>query len=114
MTREEYEQKLNIHLKIKEYEQAIKEHIQEPIHIYNEAKGLTLENIDSCFKYSTVDTYTHKAFCKAVFLWSVEVWEWLRAEMGKIQAGERVMPETKEALIGELETAKPFNIQEFM
>ncbi|MEA2037247.1 MAG: hypothetical protein U9O94_07070 [Nanoarchaeota archaeon] len=54
-------------------------HIQAKVNQYNEANGTKFANVHNCESYSRLDTYTHKAFCLQVWLWSVQIWEAVRA-----------------------------------
>lgn len=58
---------------------AIGQAIQNEVDIYNKANGIALGNVHNAESYSRVPTYTHRAFCEAVWLWSVELWEFMRA-----------------------------------
>lgn len=53
--------------------------IQAEITAYNEANGIALSSVHNAESYSRLPTYTHQPFCEAVWLWSVELWEFMRA-----------------------------------
>ena len=53
--------------------------IQNEVMTYNRANGIALANVHNAESYSRVDGYTHQAFCLQVWLWSVELWEFMRA-----------------------------------
>lgn len=80
---------------------AVEEYIQATIDGYNEANGILLKNIDSCFKYTAVPTYTHYQFCVDVIAWNARVWETARAIEAEVLAGNRGVPSVEE-LLGEL------------
>lgn len=57
----------------------IEETIQNEINLYNKLNGIALGSVHNAESYSRVTTYTHKDFCGAVWLWSIELWEHMRA-----------------------------------
>lgn len=69
-------------------ELAITNLIQSKVDEYNAANGLSLTDVKSCALYAQVQTYTHKAFCQAVWEWNVSVWEAARILLSQAIAGE--------------------------
>jgi hypothetical protein len=53
--------------------------LQSVLDKYNEDNGIALKDVARCELYSRKTGYTHKAFCLAIWEWSVEVWEAVRA-----------------------------------
>lgn len=53
--------------------------IQKVINEYNDANGIALSSVHNAESYSRVPSYSHREFCEAVWLWSVELWEHMRA-----------------------------------
>lgn len=72
----------------KECEEAIDRHIQSKIDAYNDENKLSLTDVKTCALYATVDGYTHKDFCAAVWAWNVDVWESARKTLDSALAGE--------------------------
>lgn len=52
--------------------------IQMEIIKYNKANGIGLFNVHNAESYSRMTNYTHQPFCEAVWIWSVELWEFMR------------------------------------
>ncbi len=65
---------------------AISATIQNEIIQYNLANGIALASVHNAESYSRVDEYTHKAFCEQVWLWSVELWEFMRTWQSTLTA----------------------------
>ena len=76
--------------------------IQNEINAYNAKNGISLGSIHIAESYSRIPGYSHQAFCKSVWNWSVDLWEFMRAWQNTLS----VYP-TKEEIIAKI-AEKPF------
>jgi len=53
--------------------------IQDVLDNYNDEFGLKIKDVARAELYSRKTGYTHQAFCLAIWDWSVDVWEAIRA-----------------------------------
>lgn len=60
--------------------------IQDKVDDYNTLNGTAFGSVHNCESYSRLPTYTHQVFCEKVWLWSVEVWEAVRAYQATLTA----------------------------
>lgn len=58
--------------------------IQNEIMSYNVANNIALASVHNAESYSRVSGYTHADFCGQVWLWSVSLWEHMRAWQGTL------------------------------
>lgn len=63
---------------------SISKAIQLEIVKYNIANNVSFDSVHNAESYSRVDGYAHQAFCGAVWLWSVELWEFMRTWQGTL------------------------------
>lgn len=76
-------------IKLKDYcIQAISDLIQAEVDKYNLENDLALKDVYRCQQYAQTPTYTHQAFCQAVWDWNVEVWEEARSLFTKAKSEE--------------------------
>jgi len=59
--------------------------IQGELDKYNKANGIAIASIHNAESYSRHTGYSHQAFCLAIWNWSVELWEFMRAWQSTLQ-----------------------------
>lgn len=58
--------------------------IEAEITNYNTQNDIALASVHNAESYSRVSGYTHQEFCSQVWLWSVSLWEHMRAWQGEL------------------------------
>lgn len=85
-------------IKKTKFENKILDLIQIEVNKYNNLNGLTLKDVYVCRAYGETEGYTHQAFCKAIWLWNVQVWETARIILEEVTNGTREEPTLDEFL----------------
>lgn len=101
--------------KKQEFVQALDFFIQEQINAYNEAKNTVFEDIKSVALYATQPKQrVHTNFCRWLWGYKDDVFDYTGAELVKIKQAKRQMPQTKEELLKEIKAKYPLRTSEFI